>query len=128
MTNTGDMIAEITGELKMAMVYTDQFDDQIVMKYGVHLAGWPLQQNFTNPSGITSLGNLNMLDTALKDNSCRWERLKEDKFAEWKERCRILLEKEPNQKKYLSATVQSLERYATQSFDMFDLFAEYTSM
>ena len=32
-------------------------------------------------------------------------------------RCRILLEKELNQKKYLSPTVQSLEWYATQSFD-----------
>lgn len=80
------MIAEITGELKVTMVYTNQYDDWIVMKYGVYLAGWPLHQSFTNPSGITSLGNLNILDAALKDDSCRWERLKEDKFAEWKER------------------------------------------
>lgn len=74
--------AAITKDSKATMVYSAQYDDRIVMKYGVHLIGWPLEE-LKNPSNITSIGDLNKVNKALADGTCRWVRLTNDEFDEY---------------------------------------------
>lgn len=62
------------------MWYTDRYDDQITMKYGVELRGWPLAK-LKNPSNITALGDLERVSKALKDGGCGWVRLRNDELA-----------------------------------------------
>ncbi|HEV7736465.1 MAG TPA: hypothetical protein VGO47_03720 [Chlamydiales bacterium] len=71
------------------MVYTDQYDDRIVMKYGVELDGWPFPK-FRNPSDISSLADLNTLDKALEGGSCKWVQLSNEQY----EKRQVVLEKE----------------------------------
>ena len=62
------------------MWYTDRYDNQITMKYGVELRGWPLAK-LKNPSNITALGDLERVSKALKDGGCGWVRLRNDELA-----------------------------------------------
>ena len=63
------------------MWYTDCYDDQIVLKYGMELHGWPLAK-LKNPGNVTSLGDLERVSKALKDGTCGWVRLRNDELEE----------------------------------------------
>lgn len=71
------------------MVYSQNYGDKIVMKYGVHLEGWPLEK-LANPSNISGLANLRTVSEALTNGQCFWKRLSPQEFDEYK----LHLEKE----------------------------------
>lgn len=75
-------IATITGDPNITMTYTEQYDDRIVMKYGVHLIGWPLEK-LINPSNVHSINDLSIVEKALANGVCRWVRLTDEEFEQY---------------------------------------------
>lgn len=66
------------------MIYTNNYEDRIVMRYGVSLQGWPLP-TIKNPSNIARLGDLNSVLDALKEGCCHWKQLTSEEFLERKQ-------------------------------------------
>ncbi|KAG6876904.1 hypothetical protein C0992_011402 [Termitomyces sp. T32_za158] len=48
------------------------YDTAIVKKYHVHLVGWPARLTFGSPSNISTLDDVRLLHSALKNGQCKW--------------------------------------------------------
>ncbi|KAG6877552.1 hypothetical protein C0992_009704 [Termitomyces sp. T32_za158] len=48
------------------------YDMTIVEKYHVHLVGWPSRIAFGSPSKISTVDDIRLLRSALKDGECKW--------------------------------------------------------
>ncbi|KAG6875240.1 hypothetical protein C0993_010169 [Termitomyces sp. T159_Od127] len=62
------------------------YDTMIVEKYHVHLVGWPSRIAFGSPSKISTMDNIRLLHSVLKDGECKWMFLtaEERKAHDWK--------------------------------------------
>lgn len=67
------------------------FESQIVAKYGVDLAGWPVGLQFTNPGGLARIGDLRCLRDGLMSGDTRWVRLSDE---EWNARKQAVRQQE----------------------------------
>ncbi|KAJ6463585.1 hypothetical protein DFH09DRAFT_1347256 [Mycena vulgaris] len=77
-----DKLITKTGDRNAQMQYTN-YEEGIVHRYGVKLVGWTFEGPFISPSEMsTSLPALQKLYDALKDDSCRFEKLSPVQLAE----------------------------------------------
>lgn len=72
-------LREITGNDTVGMQY-ENYDEQIVLRYGVILEGWTAPR-WANPSSLSnSVDMLKTLRDALLDGSCYWRKLSQDEL------------------------------------------------
>ncbi|KAI0043063.1 hypothetical protein FA95DRAFT_1609681 [Auriscalpium vulgare] len=64
---------------KVKMEYKN-YPEKIVKKFGIELHGWPLEDRVNDIAKLTRK-NLNTVIEALKDGSCRWEKLMDDELC-----------------------------------------------
>ncbi|KAG6875059.1 hypothetical protein C0993_010410 [Termitomyces sp. T159_Od127] len=48
------------------------YDAAIVEKHHVHIVGWPSRITFGSPSNISTIDDIRLLRSTLKDGSCKW--------------------------------------------------------
>ena len=62
----------------------EQYDHEIVLRYGVQVVGWPSSIPFTSPSKIFSVTDLITLRDAWRAKTCRWVRLSPIELTKFK--------------------------------------------
>ena len=61
----------------------NQYDYQIVLRYGVCLLGWPKDLEFKGPSKMHNVTDLQMLHDALQAKTCRWVELSQQELQDF---------------------------------------------
>ena len=63
----------------------DQYDYQIVRRWGVRLVGWPRDLDFKSPSKMHNVSDLQTLRDALQAKTCRWIKLNHQEQQEFEQ-------------------------------------------
>ncbi|KAG6809121.1 hypothetical protein H0H92_001477 [Tricholoma furcatifolium] len=74
-------IDEITGRSNITMRY-ENYEVDVVLKYGVVLKGWPSRIKFQSPAKITRLEDACILRDALLSGQCHWAKISNKKKKE----------------------------------------------
>ena len=61
----------------------DQYNYQIVLRYGVRLLGWPKDLEFKSPSRMHNVTDLHTLRNALQAKTCRWVKLSRQELKDF---------------------------------------------
>ena len=73
-----DMINQQNGKPGPCKMNYDNYEGKVVERWGVILKGWSGMKGIVNPSKVGGMAEVKTLLKALKNGSCKWERLTEE--------------------------------------------------
>ncbi|KIJ39949.1 hypothetical protein M422DRAFT_257271 [Sphaerobolus stellatus SS14] len=81
-------LAVVTGLKDIRVIYSEAGYDRLVLKHGFALEGWPLSK-FRAPGDISSIEELEALESALENGVCCWIEQTDEELKEVRERMEV---------------------------------------